>query len=649
MQQSPVYPPTGQPASQPPPGYPPQNYPPVQPAVYPPEASVSAAPPMAPTPPPRIKRYDKLPLPVRMMEWLKSHWWAPVIAVLVLLVGVNILYQILYPYDVLPAGTRVDGVVLGGVKKDAAIARLNDAYSNIRTELYFGDATVPYRTIKAKDLGIQVDNSARLREVSYPVVLRLVPTSIWWAHAVNKINDPVYTYSRPTLDTFALKNLGENCYINPQNASLKLDDTQLKVVPMIPGGKCNMTDFKTKASSATEKNGTISIRTPLQSIDAPLTNEVAQQLADKLNAALKDDMPLAGAGQGTNVPSTTVKGWLKFTAVVPEQPAGGAAAKPAHLDYGIDEGRVRKYFDGTLASKVEKKPGISTVSTTDFRETARQNGEPGVMIDMKQTIASIMQVAGGQAKAATVTTGPVPPTTRYTRTYTPSADGFNALIQQFPVDNPGTFAISLQELAGKKPWLGGQVNAEAAMPAAGIEGVYAAYAAQVGIEDGSIQHSDVITSGKTVDDCISAALKDQEADCISALIGKVGNQTVQSRLRAIGLMGTDFTAETTTTTARDMAVFLQKYDASQLNVKQTGVLETPLRNIRERQGILQAAQSTRITVAGDRAGSYNEGGIVTTKGKYVLVVLSKDSDATTVAKLVRMIDELRTRKDALKS
>ena len=587
---------------------------------------------------------------MRIVEWLKSRWWAIGLVILGVIVLGNIIYQVAYPLNALPPGTKVDGMALGGVDRQKAVAKLNDAYGNVRTDLYFGDSSVPFKTPKAKEVGIQVDNTSRLSTVSYPLFLRFVPSSILWASSLNKIGQPTYNYDKTILNSYALKNLGEDCTILPQNASLKLDDTQFKVVPMIPGGKCNMTEFKDAMSKATvDKNTSITVRTPMKTVDAKLTDAIAQQLADKLNTRLKDDMPFRAGNEVIKTPSMTVKGWLTFNAVIPEDKGDGKTPPPS-LAFAVDKDRLRKYLDTSAAAKLEKKPGVTKVSTTDFRETSRTNGASGEMIEMNKTTASIYNyIADSKTAEAVVTIGPVAPTTQYTRTYTPTADGYRALIQQFPQDNPGTYAIVLQENSAKKPLLGGDVNADSPMPAAGIEGIYLAYVAQMGIQDGSIQPTDTISGSLNVNDCVTRVLQDQDKDCIVALTAKLTNPVVQSRLAGLGLSRTSFSGETNTTTARDLMTFTNALTTNKSGLKNKDRIISPLRSVNQRDGILAAESTVLFTAAGANDGVYNEIGVINNKGQYAVTVMSQGSDAKTTAKLIQAITKLHLQKEALKS
>lgn len=551
--------------------------------------------------------------------------------------------------DALSPNLVVDGVKVGGLERDRAVSQLNNAYGKLKVKLFFGDATVPYRTPTAAELGISVDNTTRLASASYPFALRFVPTSYWWASSLVSVGDPVYNYDKTLLDTYALKNLGEDCVIPVKNASLKLDDDRFTVIPAEAGGKCNITEFKDAVSKTTYRSG-FTVKTGVKKIQAPLTDDIAKQLGDELNNNLKNDMPLQAAGVTTDVKSAIVKSWLSFKPFIPEDKNDGTPLPPPRLLYVIEPDRVKRYLQTSgIAEKVEKKPGVTKVSTTDFTETARTNGAPGILIDITKTIASIDPYVNARNNNATVVVGQVAPTTQYTRTYTPSEAGYRSLIQQFAQDNPGKISIVLRELAGKKPWYTSAVNENNPMPAAGVEGIYLAYAAQRGIEDGSIQFSDKIYGSLSVVDCMKAAVSDQDPDCIAALMGKMGNATIQRRMNDIGLTSTRFDGSVTVTTATDMATFMQKLLKNELIIKDKSSIESPLSNLSLRGGMKSAISSGGRVAGGATETNYNEVAIGNKNGQFILSFMSEGSGGEkTAAKLVRAVETLRQQKQDLR-
>lgn len=629
------------------------------PAPYPPQPvssqSTSAAPPPrrrtppvvgggAAAPPPRIRRYDKPPLPIRMMDWVKRNWWAPVVGVLILIVAANIVYQVAYPSQALPPGVVVDGIAPGSAPKTEIVKKLNEVYDAIKVEIYFGSATVPHKLPTAKEVGIQVDNADRLKHAEYPLWLRLVPTSIWWAASMVKIDPPVYNYDKVTIDKYTLKELGSDCKIEPKNPTLKLEDDRFTVVKSVPGGTCNINEFIAAVQKARPgRDGKIIIRTSLNEVGAAVSNEVAQKLADSLNHALNRDLALQAGSYTAKVPSRTVKNWLSFKAVIPED----AAKEKPHLIPVVEPDRVQKYLTASVANKVEKKPGKTVISTRDFTVTSHLQGAPGVVIDVSQTLPSIYAILQDKSSTVIVATKAVGPEVQYKRTYTPSEVGFRALVEQFVHDNPGKIGVAFWEETGKKPLMRVAANAQLQLPASGFEGVYVAYAAQVGIENGSLQPTDTISGGQSITDCMEAAIERQDKDCIEALLKKVGNSVVHQYLQQAGITHTSLSGESNITTAGDMLTMIRGLAMHTLPIKRYDAIEKLLRDNRLREGMVQGV-SNIYSGAGMSDAGYGESAVVTYKGKYMISYLADNKDPKVALKFISAIEKLRTEKNNLK-
>lgn len=596
------------------------------------------------TPPPRPKSYDKVPLPFRILDWFKSHWYAPVIAIIGLVILGDLIYQFAYPMSAMPHGLKVDGVNIGGISKEEAAKKLDDVYAKVDVDIFFGSSTIPYQTPTAKEVGIQIHNESRLKDVSYPVWLRFVPTSMMWAKDLVEVGQPVYDHDSSTVDTYTLNNVGQDCYIDPKNASLKLDDGKFAVIPSQPGGKCDINDFKDAIKEARIKDGKFVVRTSMNEIDAPITDEIARQLGDDLNHNLADDKKLQAGGKTETLPSMAIKGWLSFKPIIPEPKEDGSTPLPPRLTYVIEPDRVRKYFDGTIYSRVEKEPGVTKISTTNFKETSHSKGKSGTKIDMDKTIKSIDSVVQMRSNTAKVTTKLVGPTTEYNRKYTPTAEGYMALARQFGSDNGGHFGIKFQELSGKKPYLGGSYRANQSFPTAGLEGIYLAYAAQAEIEDGSIQPTDRIAGSTSVEDCIPIAITEQDEDCIDALLNKVGNSVVMQRMKQIGLNSTDFTKKTITTTANDLYKFMYKLEEKELRISKYGDIESPMRDIDERYGFIAGTESNSPYSVVGSSGGYNEAMNTSKNGRYIVVMLSKQDNPELAKKFMEAVEKIHQQK-----
>jgi hypothetical protein len=115
---------------------------------------------------------------MKRIAWKKVGIGAA-IALPVLMIAV----QMCYSWQSTMLFAKVDGVAVGGMSRDEAVARVNDEYAAAKVAISFGASKKPYRTPSLKELGVTVASDA-VDTVMYPWWLRLVPTSLWWGYAV---------------------------------------------------------------------------------------------------------------------------------------------------------------------------------------------------------------------------------------------------------------------------------------------------------------------------------------------------------------------------------------------------------------------------------------------------------------------------------
>lgn len=140
--------------------------------------------------------------------------------------------------------------------------------------------------------------------------------------------------------------------------------------------------------------------------------------------------------------------WLDFKADVPQQTIDTSGNQQASLKFSVNQKRMEEYINQDIAGQLVKKPGVTKVSTTDFKETSRVNGANGRGLDTPKIAQSVLDYINNKTQQAIGATVVVGPTTVYTRSYTPNGVGFSALLAQFAQDNPGTYSLAFNELGG---------------------------------------------------------------------------------------------------------------------------------------------------------------------------------------------------------
>ena len=592
------------------------------------------------------KRYDKPPLIIRLVDWFKKNWWAPAVGVVILTLFGMIFYQILIPQDQFLAGVSVDGNNVGGMKKSVVIDKLNKAYSEVPTEVYFGKSSVPYVNTKAADIGVTVDNTNRFKDVNYSLWLRLVPTSVWWAGSSEKVGPAEYIYDDGKIDNFVAKKLGQDCKIKPENATIKVDDGQLVVVGSQAGGTCDLKKFKENVKKAQIKNSKIVIRTDMDENPPGISDAVARELADNLNKRLKDGLPMKVKDGSEKISSAIVKSWLDFQVI--DKDANGQPQAPRRV-YVVNRERLDKYLSDILASRVEKKPGVTKISTRDFQETSRQTGPDGIAIDVEDTARSAEAFISGGAETSELKLMGVAAKIEYSRSYTPTQEGMNALTSQFVSDNGGNVGVYYYEDSGKKPLFKAFSNENKVMSSNGAEGMYLAYAAQAAIED-NLTHPKAQIGNKNVETCMKEAITSQNKECITGLISRVGAPKATEYLRRIGLQNTSFTETGATTSAADLGNFLYRIMKKEANISDYSRLESPMRQIRSRNGLMRGIQEVSndksfVGIVGDlQNNNYAEAVISNYSGRFIIGVIGENLDVKKVKDLGAQVAKLKKEK-----
>lgn len=579
--------------------------------------------------------------------WLKRHWPILVGIFVGLLVFGQVVYQIVYPSGKLMPGTTVDGVDLGGLRKDEAATKLNGLYGGLKLKIFFGKNGAAFLTPAMKEVGIGVDNTARLEPMNYPFWLRIIPTSIFWAANMQTVGDIEYVYDKNKIADYTQSKVGSDCSIPYQNASLKLIDSQLQLVPSIAGGKCDLTEFQ-QALAKVQPSSDVDNKVTISTIEtaAPVTDDMARDLAAKLNGRMSEPMPITVDANTDKIPGRVVLGWLDFTADVPEQSLVKKANEQARLLFAVNSKRMLDYLHQGIASKLVKTPGVSKVSTLDFKETSRENGVSGRDLDLPKITQSVADYLNSKSQQAVGATVSVPPTVKYTRSYSATSNGFTALFTQFAQDNPDAkWSMSFEEISGAEKKRKASYNTGAVMPAAGIESMYLAYVDLLELKAGSIRPVDLISGSTSEAECFKLMLTQFDKGCREGFYNYFGYAKTMNRIKAAGLNGTTF-SESTTTTGGDVQAMTKGLYTAQLARAEGGtrILETT-RGGRDNDGIPKGAGIKGMQhIVGQSDTVHNDTAVVydTNYGAYILTIMSDGTtDWSKVADLANRVHTLK--------
>ncbi len=584
---------------------------------------------------------------LQLNYWLKQHWKLLVIIIVAVAILTETIFQIVYPSSRLIPGTRVDGVNLGGKKYAEAAKLLDDAYGRLPLDIYFGDSNAAFQSPKMSEVGIGVDNAARLEKVKYPFYLRIIPTSIFWAQALSKPGEITYTYDKKKIASYTIGKVGDDCSIAPRNATLKLIDSKLQLVPSVAGGQCDINEFQQALAEVQPSSKKANeVRISINPTPAPVTDDMARDLAAKLNNRLSSPMPMAVDTSTADIPARVVLSWLDFVADVPEQSIDNSANKTASLKFTVNQERMEDYLNQNIAAKLIKKPGVSKISTLDFTETSRVNGASGRGVDLPKTTQSVEDYINSKNQKAIGVTIVVGPTLVYTRNYTPTSQGFSALLAQYAQDNPGVYSMAFTELSGVTSPRSASYRADDRMPAAGIQSLYIAYTDIMEEAAGTARPVDIIDDGRNKTECFKDMLLLADEGCRLGYYKYFGYAKLASRGKELGLTNTVFAGEDTVTSANDVQKVLVGLYKNQVAREQGGtkILSTLRSATGGNEGISEGASSGQVVhVLGDVGTSHNDGAIVySNKGVYALTILTKDGSSwDKVAGLAKKIESLK--------
>ena len=566
----------------------------------------------------------------KLLAWAKLHkkqlTYGLVGVLLIVVTG-----QIFYPGEKLVPFAKIDGQEFSGWSKSDAATRLNELYAADTIGIQLEEGKPAVRMATLSELGISAKNEERIEAVSYPWYLRIIPTSILWAHIFQHPAEPQYATDQTALANYITQHFGESCQIAPTNANLEFKDNEVKVVPASDGGMCKREEVEQKlkdVKSSLVKENTVLV--PVEIIKPAINDIQAEEFKAQLEAQVKDGLVLTVEGSQQTIPRGDVFSWLTFK-------------NEASLDIAFDTPKASEYFNQNITPKVAKPAGISKITTHDFVETARINGATGQTLDIPATLAGMRDILLKKADTVMAKVTALPPKVEYTRSYSATDTGLSALIKHYAEDHPGAFGISLIELSGKNRRA--EYQQDKPFTTASTYKLFVAHSALKRVEEGSWQWSDAIQGGRSLERCFDDMIVKSDNACAEAMLQKIGFREITSEIQALGLKNSTFLkGDSPQTTAGDLSNFLAILNAGQMLSQQSSrdrLINAMKRNI-YRQGIPAGASGQVADKVGFLNGLFHDAAIVySPSGTYVLTIMSDGSNWGVLADLTRKIEALR--------
>jgi len=570
---------------------------------------------------------------IALHKRLRPHWRKILIFGGGGLLFIFLIGQVLFPSDRLVPFTVIDGLSLGGFKKDDAIEQIDKAYLDKEIPLYFGSAKEAYRSPKSIEFGLTASNETRINNIDYPWYIRVIPTSILWMHFINQTKGSIdYQRDSNTLDEYIAKELGDSCNVESRNASLRLSGDDLEVVPSHNGGTCEISTVKQVLSDIQPQiNNDIRVTIPMKETASTVNDEMAGKLGEDLHDKIGNGVLLMVNSASQLIARGEILSWIDFS-VVDEK-----------LSYSFNEERASVYLNKEVSPKLAVSAGTTTINTHDFVEVARVNGTNGKKLDIGTTLNNIKLFLDGNVQQAVSATSLVSPKMIFNRTYSSTDVGLSALMQQYSQDHPGIYGVSLIELSGSNRRA--SYNDTSSFTTASTYKLFVAYSTLKRVEEGLWHWNDSIVDTRDLSTCFDDMIVKSDNTCAAALLHKVGYSELTNEARALGCTSTSFLGSDGIKTApADLSLFLAELQTGQMLTQQSSrdrLINAMKRNV-YRQGIPAGVGGVVADKVGFLYGLLHDASIVySPTGTYVLVIMTDGSSWATIADFTSKIEALR--------
>lgn len=567
-------------------------------------------------------------------SWLKRHWRTLALYSGGGIVGLLLAVQLAYPFDRLPLFMSIDGVSVSAQTQEEATRQLNELYRKKEIEIHSADSSRAFASPTTEEVGISVTTNEQVERVSYSWLLRVVPTSLFWAHATQAVDAPQYAVDDNVMQEYVKATLGEECRVEPRNPTVEFKDNKLVVEPAAEGGECDTEDVLKVLDQVRPRLGEeTKAELEVEPLEPAIATEAVEQLVETIERQLQGGVAVAVQDEVVTLEAAAVRSWVIVLTDNDE------------LTLALDAEASAEVMAEQFGTKLHRPAGVTRISTHDFAEVSRQDGAVGQDLDLRVTLDSIAAYLRAETEQPQATPRAVQPRVEYTRTYSPTNEGLSALIKNYADDKPGTYGVSLIELSGQRRRAG--FNETREFTTASTYKVYVAYSALKRIDSGEYRWGDHIVGGNNLERCFELMIAHSDNPCSEQLIEMIGRRALTNEAREIGATQTTFlNPDGNKTTARDLSMVMASLESGQLPLSQDSrnrFLGALGRNI-FRQGIPAGASGRVADKVGFLEGLLHDTAIVySPAGTYVLTILTDNSSWANIAELTREIESLRAR------
>jgi beta-lactamase class A len=402
-----------------------------------------------------------------------------------------------------------------GLADEKALSSVLAGVENQKLRLTIGKETI---TGTVKNAGVGPDEKATLQRLAaYPWYWRLVPFSSVTIGALR--DEPVQVDVNKTVTEKYAAKIKDICSVPAKDAMLKVTGETVELDAAKSGTACPTDSIVRQLDRQTIGKDGLEYKLQLTTIAPKRTDKDVAPLLTTAKAIVAKPLTVTVAGKTYQVPKATVADWLMFVEKDDKSLVIDASAE-----------KMKKYFE-TIQKDVYSAPGVTHITTRDGVEVSRVAGAAGRGIDGDKSAESIKQALLAKTGTAELTVAALPPILQYSRSYSNTPEGLQALVNDLSQANGG-MAISVRKLGDS----GVSANGDEQYHPASTYKLFVAYSVLKRIDRGEWTW-DKPTSNGSVATCLDRMIINSDNPCAEWFGGTIGWSTVFGEVRAHGRIG----------------------------------------------------------------------------------------------------------------
>ena len=544
----------------------------------------------------------------------------------VVLLGIIIAVQLLYPYDRGLPFAKVAGTSVHMATHTRMAEVIAEKFAATKVKLALDSITSV--EFELKQAGAEPNTERMIAALSdYPLWQRFIPGSIV-VRSNQVVAADVYYTNAPFKEFVEAKS--QELTFAPQNARLAIKDGRLVANEALEGSEVDARALLEAISKTSLLlGGTTEIIVPAKRIPAITYSKDLANVQHAAEMALTHTVTITVEEKQFSPQKDEIASWILLA-----QDEKGATT------LSVDKEKVKTYLS-QLNQQVGIEPGQTDITIVDGREVGRTTGSTGRALDVDVLAEQISTALLAQPLAISVTgqMKDVLPSVIYNSKYTTTQTGLQAYVDDLVRSK--NIRISIQQLDGGKWYAGGRQNESTVSGS-----TYKLYVALVlfdKIDKGEIHWNDPMLD-TTVAGCFERMTVASTNPCAEAWLAQWGRQYVNDFIYARGFStGTIFTSNIAThTTASDLSKFMTGLnDGTLISGANRERLLDSLGRHPYRYGIPTGSKGAVHDKVGFIWDYVNDTAIVNhPRGNYIMTIMTKGYSYATIASITREVERI---------